>query len=356
MKRRSRAGQSAVELALALPFILGLLAVTLQGGLIISDQVQLEHYTYEGTQWALSNLDTATIDAGATPGTISQHVYAQLCGGATSAPANTGTRFCAAGAGNLHVTTTQRPTPVSLLPHPWVDAGAACTVKNWQLAVSPGSQTVTAGGSATYTVTLTESQGAGQSPTVKLSLSGYPATVTGAPVINPPTVTTVGAGGNTATITVDTKATTVAGTYTLSVGGVDQCNGGPSSGASTAALVIQGSVAQQGGGTNQTVLPPQVLAVTSSILPVCINAGVSFTISGANFQPGATVVIAQDPAAQVIYNGPSSLVATYTTGIPTFGNFGVTVTNPDGTSATLLNSAAVANCTGGGGAGAPPGP
>ena len=64
-----------MELALLMPFIVGLIVLTLQGGILTSDQVHLEHFAYEGALWAAANPSTASADPGGAPGTgsIAQH-------------------------------------------------------------------------------------------------------------------------------------------------------------------------------------------------------------------------------------------------------------------------------------------
>src|SRR5438445_666216 len=49
MRLHPARAQATLELALILPFIVGLLAISLQGGLVISDQVNLEHSAYDAS-------------------------------------------------------------------------------------------------------------------------------------------------------------------------------------------------------------------------------------------------------------------------------------------------------------------
>src|SRR5438132_2388063 len=149
-------GQSTVELAVAAPFIFGLLALTLEGGLVLSDQIQLEHYAYEGAQWALANVDTATVDSGGSSGTIGQHIYQQMCGGASAPTSIAGSRFCQpqpTGVPVVVVNVTHRTTPVAFhIPGPIVEVEAAGGCKKWALSVSPATtQTTNPGGTVTYT-------------------------------------------------------------------------------------------------------------------------------------------------------------------------------------------------------------
>jgi hypothetical protein len=82
---------------------------------------------------------------------------------------------------------------------------------DFSLSMGPASQTVAAGGSTSYTVTVTAANGfAG---TVNFSVSGLPAGASGS--FNPPTVT----GSGSTTLTVNTATGTSAGSYTISVTG-----------------------------------------------------------------------------------------------------------------------------------------
>ncbi|MEA2645162.1 MAG: TadE-like protein [Chloroflexota bacterium] len=83
-RRENRRGQALTEFALLAPVLLGFLALTLQGGIVISDQVNLEHYAYEGAQWAVANRTAAT------SGTISGHIQDQLCGSGVAIGSSSG--------------------------------------------------------------------------------------------------------------------------------------------------------------------------------------------------------------------------------------------------------------------------
>jgi hypothetical protein len=83
------------------------------------------------------------------------------------------------------------------------------------LSASPSSQTVTAGQSADYTVTITSQVAYSQS--VDLSLSGQPSGVTGTFSSDPISVPSYAT--KTSTLTVNVASTATAGTYTLTVKG-----------------------------------------------------------------------------------------------------------------------------------------
>jgi hypothetical protein len=82
---------------------------------------------------------------------------------------------------------------------------------DFTLGVSPSSQTVAAGGSAAYTVTVTAVNGFAGS--VSLSASGLPPGATAS--FNPASVT----GSGTSNLTVTTSASTPAGSYTITITG-----------------------------------------------------------------------------------------------------------------------------------------
>ena len=81
---------------------------------------------------------------------------------------------------------------------------------DFSLSVSPTAQSVRRGGTATYTVTITPSNGFNGS--VTLSLSGQPSGSAGTFTPNPAT--------GTSTLTIRTRSTTSRQTYTLTIKGV----------------------------------------------------------------------------------------------------------------------------------------
>jgi hypothetical protein len=91
---------------------------------------------------------------------------------------------------------------------------AGHVTSSFKLAASPGSQTVNAGGSTTFTVTA--ATGNGFNSSVSLACTGQPSgsTCTVKPASVIPTAT-----GATATVTVTTTASTPVGTYTLAITG-----------------------------------------------------------------------------------------------------------------------------------------
>ena len=127
-------------------------------------------------------------------------------GGSSTLTLNSGT--AAVGTYTLTITGTApsatHSTTVSLTISPQ-------TPPDFTVAVSPGSASVAAGSSTSYSVTTTAVNGSTQS--IALSISGLPSGVTGS--FSPATVTV----GSTAALTISTTATAAAGTTTFSVTG-----------------------------------------------------------------------------------------------------------------------------------------
>ena len=103
-------------------------------------------------------------------------------------------------------------------------------VSGFSISASPGSQSVTAGNSTTYTATVTALNGF--SGNVALTASGLP---TGAGASFNPTPVS---GSGTSTMTVTTSSSTPGGTYTLTITGT---SGGLQSSATTSLVVSGGS-------------------------------------------------------------------------------------------------------------------
>jgi hypothetical protein len=80
--------------------------------------------------------------------------------------------------------------------------------------------------------------------------------------------------------------------------------------------------------------PPTLSAITSSSGPS--SGGTVVTLTGANFQTGATVTIGGTAATNVSVLSATQLIVTTPTG--SAGAQAVVVTNPDGQSATLAGS------------------
>ncbi len=129
---------------------------------------------------------------------------------------------------------------------------------DFSIAASPGSQTVSAGGSATYTATLGTL--GGFAGTVTLTASGLPAGATAS--FAPSSVTSSG----TATLTVATTAAVAAGTYSFTITGASGSlvhstsaslivTGGVSSGPATISINFVGSGSAMGNTESAGVTP-----------------------------------------------------------------------------------------------------
>jgi hypothetical protein len=94
-------------------------------------------------------------------------------------------------------------------------ANAPAPTPNFALSVTPGSQTISAGATASYTITVTPSNG--YTGTVALSVaSGLPTEATA--VFNP---SSISSGAGTSTLTISTTSSTPSGTDTLTLSGTD---------------------------------------------------------------------------------------------------------------------------------------
>lgn len=352
MMRRLRGGmqqgQSLTEMALLVPVLAGFFALTLQGGLVISDQVNLQHYAYEGAQWAVANRTTATAGAG---GTIAQHIQAQMCGTSAGSPnpINTSSavsRYCRDNTLSISVstanTTAARGPGFQLGPWP-VDAEAAAC-QQWDLGASPSSSqsspiSVAQGSSVDITASMTGVTGSGSSPVATLSLAGVPTMPTylsnGTPQFNPPTI---GSGGSSK-INIAPSINTTLGTYHLQVDGIDQCGGTPVSGGHDVWVNVT-----DGGGPGTLSLPLNLHL--DGVFPLCIPVGSpsSLTLHGVSFSAGASVVIGAGSSALTgtVTSNTSTQLGVTIPSPPTAGIFDATVTNGDGTSYTLANAVTVA--------------
>ena len=183
---------------------------------------------------------------------------------------------------------------------------------DFTLTASPPSQTVKAGGTATFTVTA--SLVSGSPSAVELSISGLPAGATSA--FNP----TQGAPSFSSTLTISTGADTTPGTYTLTITGA----GGGLSKTTTVTLEIQSPVEPDfeisAVPTSQTVTPPQS---TSYI--------VSMTKKG-DFKSTVDLTVSGLPAGVEASFNPQSGTPDYTATL----TLTVTETTPPGTYALTI--------------------
>jgi hypothetical protein len=195
---------------------------------------------------------------------------------------------------------------------------------DYTIAATPGSQSVTAGGSTTFAVTVSAVNAfAG---TVALSAAGLPSGATAS--FSPAAMT----GSGTSTMTVTTIGSTPAGTAVLTLTGT-----GGSLNHSAAATLLINPVAVADFGIAVTPGSQTVTAGNSTTYSVAVNAINAFAgtvaLSAAGLPAGATASFS--PAA-IAGSGSSTLTVT-TTGSTPAGSPVLTLT---GTSGSLTHSAA----------------
>jgi hypothetical protein len=155
---------------------------------------------------------------------------------------------------------------------------------DFTLGASPSSQTVAAGGSVAYTVTVTAVNGF--SGTVDLSASGLPAGATA--TFNPASVT----GSGTSSLSVATTTSTPAGSYTIAITGTS----GTLTHSTTVTLVVTGpgDFALSASPASQTVRRGSSTSYTVTVTPSGGFTGVvTFSLTGlpsgasASFNPAS---------------------------------------------------------------------
>ncbi|HEV3231119.1 MAG TPA: TadE/TadG family type IV pilus assembly protein [Candidatus Dormibacteraeota bacterium] len=324
--RRSR-GQSTVELALILPFLVGLFTLALQGGQLISDQINLTQAAADGAEWAAINVTTQGDTA------IRTHVMDQLCGagGSPSTPASGATKYCNA---TLTVTVSARTAPTSqgpaAAPGPRATGavlGAKTGCKSWNISVTPvagNPSPVTQSTTLQYLVQLNVQNGGGNllDPIVSLSGNGFPNnTFPGSPTFNPPSVSSA---GSASTLNITTTQGTTPGTYTVSVSGLDQCNNGPAAGNVQFTITVNGT----GPPSPSPCTPPSIL----SVVPITAQNGsiTGVTILGSGFGSGSTVSFGGSAASLVTIVSATQITAVLPAGGLSPGVYTMTVSAPSG--------------------------
>jgi hypothetical protein len=202
-------------------------------------------------------------------------------------------------------------------------AYTAAPVPNFAISVSPSSQTVVAGNSASYTATVTPTNGFGG--TVNWSVSGLPSGASGS--FNPASVTSP----EPSTLTVTTTGSTAPGTYTLTITGIS----GNLTNTATATLVVNAApdFSISTSPSSQSVNPGANTTYTAAITALNGFTGtVSFSVSG--LPTGATGSFSPN---SVNGSGSSTLTVSTTTSIAP-GTYTLTVT---GTSGSLAHSGTV---------------
>ena len=143
------------------------------------------------------------------------------------------------------------------------------TVPDFTLAAGPSSQTVSPGGSAAYTTSVT--YGAGLTGAVGLSVSGLPNGATAG--FSPASL----AGTGSSTLTVTTSTSTPAGSYPLTIKGTD----GILTHTATVTLVVAGDFTISANPSSVSVARGGSTSLAVSITPVNGSAG-TITLSAAN--------------------------------------------------------------------------
>src|SRR5579859_1489900 len=200
---------------------------------------------------------------------------------------------------------------------------------DFSLSATPGTQTVTAGNSTSYTVNVGALNGF--SGSVSLSVSGAPAGVTA--TLNPSAVSASGSS----TLSVSTSSSTVAGSYVLTITG----SSGSLSHSVTVTLIVNPPPAPDFTlsmtPSSQTVTVGGNTSYTASVSPLnSFNGTVSLSVSG--LPTGATGSF--NPVSIGSGSGSSTLSVATNSSTPT-GTYTLTITGSSGSlshsaSATLI--------------------
>ncbi len=201
--------------------------------------------------------------------------------------------------------------------------------RDFQISSTPTSQTVTAGGNTSYSVSITPVNGF--SDVVTLSLGSLPAGVSGA--FSPSTIT----GSGTSTLTISTAVSTAPGSYTLPIVGT--------SGGLTHATNITLTVLPPPAG-DFTISAPTLLAVkqgatTNSTITITPQNGftgnVNLSVSGVpdfslgSFNPATVAIFSTQPGTSTLtisasVNTPTGVYPITITGVAASGSPSHTVT------------------------------
>jgi hypothetical protein len=164
----------------------------------------------------------------------------------------------------------------------YADAGEPAP--DFTLSSAPSSQTVTVGGSTTYTITISSLNGYDGSVTLSMS-SGLPAGATAD--FNPPALS---GGSGSSTLTIATSGTTSPGNYTLGISAID----GTLNHSTSAMLVVVNPIAVTITANDQTmtfggILPALSYVVTPNVAldttPTCTSSANGSSVPGS--YPGA---------------------------------------------------------------------
>lgn len=293
---------------------------------------------------SFSNYGATSVDLGA-PGvgilsTVRGGAYASYSGTSMATPHVSGAAalvlsLCALDTAGLKANLLNNVDPIAALAGKTVTGGRlnvnaslqACAgsppppAPDFAIAASPASQTVVAGNSTTYQVTVTPSNG--YTGTVSFSASGLPAGATAS--FNPASVT----GSGSSTLTLGTSSTTPPGTYNLTITGSD----GTLSHTATVQLVVNPTGDFTIAATPSSRTIPRRSSTTYTVNVVYTNGftgAVALSVTG--LPGGATASF--NPAS---LNSSGSSVLTVNAG-NSRGTFTLTIT---GTSGPLQHSTQV---------------
>ncbi|HLQ50951.1 MAG TPA: hypothetical protein VK129_05590, partial [Terriglobales bacterium] len=201
------------------------------------------------------------------------------------------------------------------------------TSQDFAIGANPSSQTVTMGGSTSYTVTVTPS--GGFTGSVNLSVSGLPGGATGSFSTNP-----ISGGSGTSTLNVATSSTTPTGTYTLTI----TATSGSLSHSTTVSLTVNGpkDFSLSAAPNSQTVAPSGSTSYTATVGAINgFSGSVGLSISGLPANASGSF-----SPASVTGSGSSTLTVSTTCSISP-GSYPLTITGTSGglshnASATLV--------------------
>jgi len=199
--------------------------------------------------------------------------------------------------------------------------GCGSTTPDFSMSASPSTQTVTQGGSTTYTATVTPFNGF--SGTVSLTVSGCPANTTC--TLNPTSVTVPPAGSST--LTVQTSSTTAGGTYTLTITGK---SGTLSHSTSVTLVVVVPSFSISSGTSSQTIAAGASAKYPLTVTPInSFSGNVSLTVSG--LPANSTGSFSPNPVTVTAPKSSSSTFTVLTRKKTPAGTYTLTITGTSGT-------------------------
>ncbi|MEV0788882.1 hypothetical protein [Kribbella sp. NPDC050459] len=158
------------------------------------------------------------------------------------------------------------------------------------LGISPASQSVTRGQTATYAVSATST--GGFTGAVTFSVSGLPSGATAA--FNPASVTLSSGGTASTTLTVTTTSTTPTGSVTFTVQGTSSKVNGSVSGGLTVNAPLSSAIAMTVTPASVTLAPGSTAVFTTQLTRTNFPGAVAFGIVG-GLPPGATTTFTPNP-------------------------------------------------------------